>query len=83
MSLEQIKRDNLNERQMLVDLLSQQEHPLLFKPFHFIHPCKTSEWMKLTELKSDGECAIYTLKWLSFVFFALNIEFDVRFGSKN
>ena len=25
----------------LIDLLDQQEHPLLFKPFYFIHPCKT------------------------------------------
>jgi hypothetical protein len=25
----------------LIDLLDQQEHPLLFKPFYFLHPCKT------------------------------------------
>lgn len=82
MDYEQIKKDTSQERQMLVNLLSQQEHPILFKPFYFIHPCKTSEWMKLTELTKQVDGANYTLKWLSFIFFALNIEFDVRFGKK-
>lgn len=52
-------------------VLSQQEHPILFKPFYFLHPCKTSEWM--SQLINANN---YTLKWFSFVAFTLNISFD-------
>lgn len=60
------KKDNIM-------ILSQQEHPILFKPFYFLHPCKTAEWMATTNSSTDSN---YTLKWLSFVFFTLNISFD-------
>ena len=85
--LEQIDTDELNSRSVLINLLSQQEHPITFKPFYFLHPCKTSEWMILTKVAepSGSDCDIlqiknYTLKWLSFVFFSMNVEFDLKFG---
>jgi ubiquitin-like-conjugating enzyme ATG10 len=55
-------------------VLSQQEHPILFKPFYFLHPCKTAEWMSTTN--STSNINNYTLRWLSFVSFTLNISFD-------
>lgn len=60
-------------------ILTQQEHPILFKPFYFLHPCKTAEWMASTIQNASGSTTAgsnYTLKWLSFVCFALNISFD-------
>lgn len=80
MRLEQLGHETEDLRSELLELLSQQEHPLLFKPFYFLHPCKTADWMKSTEV---FECEVktnYTLKWLSFVFFALNVDFDFKFA---
>ena len=95
MELEQIDTDDLNSRKVLINLLSQQEHPITFKPFYFLHPCKTSEWMKMTSRFGSNEdddaeqsgsvpdilpVQNYTLKWLSFVFSSMNIDFDLKFG---
>ena len=65
---EYFKLDKSNADLMV---LSQQEHPILFKPFYFLHPCKTSEWMSNLSYESN-----YTLKWFSFVAVTLNISFD-------
>lgn len=61
-------------------ILTQQEHPILFRPFYFLHPCKTSEWMIATNLNDQGKKLNFTLKWLSFVFSALNISFDIKYA---
>lgn len=60
-------------------ILTQQEHPILFIPFYFMHPCKTSEWMNRTALRSK-ESLNYTLKWLSFVFSVLQIPLDIKYA---
>nr|AWV66634.1 ubiquitin-like--conjugating enzyme ATG10 [Brachionus rotundiformis] len=60
-------------------ILTQQEHPLLFKPFYFMHPCKTSQWMNETKL-STCQSINFTLKWLSFVFSALRIPLDIKYA---
>lgn len=31
-------------------ILTQQDHPILNRPFFFLHPCKTNEWMKDTQI---------------------------------
>ena len=87
MDYEQINHEHLESRIQLVNLLSQEEHPLLFKPFYFLHPCKTADWMYATEIETTNDrsgsvkkTSNYTLKWLSFVFFALDIDFDFKFA---
>ncbi len=88
MELEQIGLEESRQKRLeLMNLFTQAEHPLLFKPFYFLHPCKTSEWMKSTELKASQDKreetkqkANYTLKWLSFILFALHIPFDLKFA---
>ncbi len=83
---EQLNHESADARIHLVNLLSQQEHPLVFKPFYFLHPCKTADWMYATEINNQIKDAYtpkkinYTLKWLSFVFFALNINFNFNFS---
>ena len=66
-------------------ILTQQEHPILFKPFYFIHPCKTSKWMSdslIKDLNTINCEANYTLKWLSFVFSAFNLKLNLKYGMK-
>ncbi len=77
-------------------IITQQEHPLLFKPFYFVHPCKTADWMSIiSEKKMDEEgeenvksedLAVhldnYTLTWLSFVFSSFKINLDTKYGLK-
>ncbi|XP_038896256.1 ubiquitin-like-conjugating enzyme ATG10 isoform X1 [Benincasa hispida] len=54
--------------------ITQEEHPYLNRPWFKLHPCGTSEWMKLLFLSSDAslfknEIAIerYVASWLSVV----------------
>ena len=70
-------------------MLTQQEHPILFKPFYFVHPCKTADWMSLiaSNLRTEDEAVRkdldnYTLTWLSSVFSAFKINLDTKYGLK-
>ena len=39
------------------DTFSQVSHPLNFEPFYQLHPCHTSEWMKMMHsVKADNNC---------------------------
>lgn len=68
-----------DRNQELGIVLTQQEHPILFTPFYFMHPCKTSQWMDQTSLGSNANLN-FTLKWLSFVFSALRIPLDIKYA---
>ncbi|KAF5746244.1 ubiquitin-like-conjugating enzyme ATG10 isoform X1 [Tripterygium wilfordii] len=53
--------------------ITQEEHPYLHRPWYKLHPCGTSEWMKLM-LVGDASVAnlesvieLYLVSWLSFV----------------
>lgn len=35
-------------------IFTQQEHPVLQRPFFFLHPCKTNSWMKATEITEES-----------------------------
>jgi hypothetical protein len=74
--------------------ITQQEHPILFKPFFYLHPCKTNEFMLVTKpienekpemalsetLYNSSATKNYTLKWLSFVFSTLRIPVDIKYA---
>ena len=70
----------LNDAYDLV--ITQQEHPILFKPFYYVHPCKTADWMIATNPNPESSESIlnYTLKWMSFVFASFNVNLDVKYG---
>ncbi len=36
-------------------ILTQQDHPILNRPFFYLHPCKTHEWMKQTEIEDPNQ----------------------------
>ncbi len=63
-----------------LSIISQQDHPILCKPFYFLHPCKTIDWMHATKTNSYSKSNNYTLKWLSFVLASLNISFNIKYG---
>ncbi|XP_023232880.1 ubiquitin-like-conjugating enzyme ATG10 isoform X2 [Centruroides sculpturatus] len=49
-------------------MLSQQEHPILGRPFFTIHPCHTSELMKnVLSVAEKQESFNYLVSWLSIV----------------
>ncbi|GAV76526.1 Autophagy_act_C domain-containing protein [Cephalotus follicularis] len=53
--------------------ISQEEHPYLNRPWYKVHPCGTSEWMKLLALgdavqaKNGVSIEQYLVSWLSVV----------------
>ena len=61
-------------------ILTQTEHPFLAKPFYFLHPCKTRDWMKATQFTKASSSSNFTLKWLSFVLASLGIQFDLKYA---
>lgn len=57
-----------------IPLVSFQEHPFLNRPWYKLHPCGTSEWMKLlfvsdSALSKHGLAAMkhYLVSWFSVV----------------
>ncbi|GMP48715.1 hypothetical protein CsSME_00015976 [Camellia sinensis var. sinensis] len=53
--------------------ITQEEHPYLNRPWHTLHPCGTSEWMKLlfitdaSQAKGGVAFEKYLVSWLSVV----------------
>lgn len=76
---QEINENNNNEDDYL-DMLTLTEHPYLHKPYFYIHPCKTSQWMFKTKLNANNENTNYTLKWLSFIFSQLNLKLDITYA---
>jgi ubiquitin-like-conjugating enzyme ATG10 len=62
-------------------IISQQDHPIFCKPFYFLHPCFTSDWMESSII---NEClpSNFTLKWLSFVLSGLKIQLNLKYAFK-
>jgi ubiquitin-like-conjugating enzyme ATG10 len=68
------------KRNELVDLyLTQQEHPVKGKPFFFLHPCRTGEWMAQTAIKKEE--TNYSLRWMSFIFSQIGIKMDIKYAT--
>jgi len=47
--------------------ITQQEHPLLHKPFYQLHPCHTGELMGASQASAAPSPQGYLLRWLSCV----------------
>lgn len=69
------------------DTFSQVSHPLNFEPFYQLHPCHTSEWMKMMySVKTENNCPAlqlsvenYIIIWLSFVGPFVGISLDNKY----
>ncbi|KAK4483002.1 hypothetical protein RD792_010178 [Penstemon davidsonii] len=91
--LDEIEKDiPVNSAQLLArskwTFITQEEHPKLNRPWYTLHPCGTSEWMKLLLCKEDAvpvaQCKIipvekYLVSWFSVVgqVFSLKIPFEM------
>lgn len=62
-------------RQEMLSILTQTEHPLLFKPFHCLHPCKTAEILGQT---SNSKNKLVT--FLSVFGPYVHLELSARYG---
>ncbi|KAI3900913.1 hypothetical protein MKW98_026480 [Papaver atlanticum] len=82
LTLDEIERDlPANSLKVLREskwtFITQEEHPLLNRPWYTLHPCGTSEWMKLLFLGGysqakggSSSCSVmqqYLVSWLSVV----------------
>ncbi|KAL4558493.1 hypothetical protein LXL04_036694 [Taraxacum kok-saghyz] len=58
--------------------ITQQEHPYLNRPWYMLHPCGTSEWMKLL-LVGHSSTNQYLISWFSVVgqVFGLKLPFEM------
>jgi ubiquitin-like-conjugating enzyme ATG10 len=58
-------------------IVNQVEHPLLFRPFYMIHPCRTRDFME-PHLVANNDC--YLISWLSIISTLLGLKLDDRFS---
>lgn len=71
------------------DTFSQAPHPLLFEPFYQLHPCHTSQWMKMMYAVNNAEKGSekrvhlsvenYIIIWLSFVGPYIGLSLDNKY----
>ncbi|GAB1599766.1 ubiquitin-like-conjugating enzyme ATG10 [Argonauta hians] len=57
--------------------ITQQEHPIVHRPFFYLHPCHTTDLMKNIELKQKKD---YILSWLSCVGPVVRLELPLSYG---
>lgn len=57
------------------NVLTQMEHPILFKPFLTLHPCRTAEVLQLLPNSKNK-----VLSFLSSYGAAIYLEFDLRYA---
>ncbi|KAF9602535.1 hypothetical protein IFM89_029834 [Coptis chinensis] len=94
LALDDIKKDlPYHSSKILKDsrwtFMTQEEHPYLNRPWYALHPCGTSDWMKLL---FDNEASVteneeivqqYLLSWLSVVGQVVGLRTPLEVFSKN
>lgn len=53
-------------------VVSQVEHPILFRPFYQVHPCKTREFMKYHHVSN------YLIAWLTTIGTLIGLRFELE-----
>ncbi|XP_028413493.1 ubiquitin-like-conjugating enzyme ATG10 [Dendronephthya gigantea] len=77
----EIHQDFLNHDKW--SFITQQEHPLLHRPYFLIHPCHTAELMKQILMNTSvhkRDATLYLTTWLSAVGSAVGIRLPLQFG---
>ncbi|XP_031373088.1 ubiquitin-like-conjugating enzyme ATG10 [Punica granatum] len=70
--------------------ITQEEHPFLNRPWYKLHPCGTSEWLRLlfcsdaSVLTREAAVELYLVSWFSFVgqVFGLGVTSDMMKNRK-
>ncbi|XP_065922330.1 ubiquitin-like-conjugating enzyme ATG10 isoform X2 [Magallana gigas] len=58
--------------------ITQQEHPLLGRPFYYLHPCHTADLMKNSPVLTDKRH--YIVSWLSAVGPVVGLKLPLEYG---
>ncbi|XP_070562792.1 ubiquitin-like-conjugating enzyme ATG10 [Ptychodera flava] len=86
LSLEEVW-NNVNENyqsSVVLDrwsFITQQEHPLLCRPFYQIHPCHTADMMKATGIDWNQTECNYLVTWLSSLGPVVGLQLDLSYGT--
>lgn len=68
--------DQCNHRTIeMQNVLTQMEHPILFKPFLTLHPCRTAEVLQMLPNSRNK-----VLSFLSSYGTAVYLEFDLKYA---
>lgn len=54
------------------EFVNQVEHPILFRPFYMIHPCRTKDFMK------PHNSSNYLICWLSTIGTVINLRLNLK-----
>lgn len=57
--------------------ITQVDHPLCFRPYYMVHPCRTKEFMDLL-IKNKQDYDHFLITWLSTVASSIGLEVDNR-----
>ncbi|ESO94518.1 hypothetical protein LOTGIDRAFT_67210, partial [Lottia gigantea] len=60
-------------------ILTQQEHPLLGRPFYQLHPCHTEMMMKNIRTMLDKRCD-YLISWISSVGPVVGLNLSLQYA---
>lgn len=67
---------NINQEGDALNILTQMEHPILFRPFYTLHPCKTPELLGDTSENSKNPI----VSWLSSVGPCVKLNIDLCYA---
>ncbi|XP_073844303.1 autophagy-related 10 [Musca autumnalis] len=71
----QFHKDSQYSREDMLSILTQMEHPVLFKPFMCLHPCRTAEILEQTPLSRNR-----ILTFISIMGPYIQLNLDNRYG---
>jgi hypothetical protein len=61
------------------NIISAEQHPVTGLPSFFLHPCATSDWMKLLVAPGhDDNSILYLLSWMSMVLATIGLPIPAR-----
>lgn len=64
-----------NKKQKMLTVLTQMEHPVLFKPFFTLHPCRTAGLLGKLPLSENK-----VLSYISTIGPAVHLNLDLRYA---
>lgn len=86
LDLDEIQKDLPEYSQKLLTeskwtFITVEEHPYLHQPWYMLHPCGTSDWMKLL-LHGRTDAADHLISWLSVVGQAVGLRIPISLVSR-
>ncbi|XP_075222203.1 autophagy-related 10 [Lycorma delicatula] len=92
LTIDEINKQSINYNDNKICIISQQEHPLLHRPFYFVHPCDTIAILQshksITSSKTScsgnsSVCGNPLVTWLSTIASAVQIDLSYEYVSSS